>query len=113
MNDKEEAVKRLAEAHYRLEPAITQIFHIQDKAEVELLRSEPIKLLEVNENTIASGIMPLGFDPVPAHGIPYSSVIVEVTPGEFESIQRKELALPQGWTLGPLVPRPDSVNGKG
>lgn len=111
MVDKEEVRKKLARAHYTFEPGITQIFAIWGTPAYEALPSEPIKLLEVNQNTIPSGIMPLGFDPAPASGIPFSSIIIEVTPEELEKIQRQELALPHGWTLGPLLPRPDSENG--
>jgi hypothetical protein len=52
------------------------------------------------------GIMPLGFSPAPTYGIHYPSVIVEVTPDEYERIQAKELELPQGWTVSdPLTGR--------
>jgi|GEM_PF-929331 len=104
---KEEVRKRLARAHYTYEPSITEIFTICSNPAYEALSSEPIKLLEVNSNTIPSGIMPLGFDPAPASGIPFSSVIIEVTPDELEKIRRQELKLPDGWYLGALVPRDD------
>lgn len=111
MKDREDVAKRLAQAHYRIEPAITQIFTIWDKPEYETLPNSPIKLLEVNENTIPSGIMPLRFDPVPASGISYPSVIVEVTPDEYEKIQNHELKLPEGWRIGIPLPRPAAGNG--
>ena len=65
----------------------------------------PIKLLEVNADTAPSGVMPLHFGPAPAGGIPYPSVIVEVTPDEFERIRAHELKLPDGWTIGEEYPR--------
>src|SRR6266849_4878457 len=105
MEDKEEVRKRLARAHYALEPGITEIFTIWGKPAYEALPSEPIKLLEVNQDTIPSGIMPLGFNPAPSSGFPFPSVIIEVTPQELERIRRRELVLPHGWTLGPLIPR--------
>jgi hypothetical protein len=105
MADKEDARRALARAHYSYEPGITQIFTIRSRPECEASPDEPIKLLEVNENTIASGIHPLGFDPVPSAGIPFSSVIVEITPDEFGRIESKELTLPDGWTLGELLPK--------
>ena len=86
-------------AHYDLEPEITRIFKLRDKAEVESLSSVPIKLLEMNSDTESSGIMPLRFGPVPGSGIPSASVIVEVTPDEFEKINLQELKLPDGWTI--------------
>jgi hypothetical protein len=111
MVEKEAMRQRLARAHYASEPGISQIFTVLGKPTAESLPSEPIKLLEVNEDTIASGIMPLGFDPAPASGFPFASIIIEVTPEEMEKIHRQELALPHGWTLGPLLPRTDFENG--
>ncbi|MDB5310975.1 MAG: hypothetical protein JWO38_5177 [Gemmataceae bacterium] len=113
MVDKEEARRKLASAHYTFEPGITQIFTICAEPEYEARRGEPIKLLEVNQYTVPSGIMPLGFDPAPASGVPFPSVIVEVTPEEMGKIQRQELSLPNGWTLGPLLPRPDAAEAAG
>ena len=52
--------------------------------------------------------MPLGFDAAPARGIPYASVIVEVTPEEYEQIQSRVLKLPEGWTLGEEIPKVQS-----
>jgi hypothetical protein len=106
MSDKLEESRKLAEAHYRVEPGITQIYRITGGAEAEVRPDEPIKLLEVNENTIPSGIMPLGFGPAPAHGIHFPSIIVEVTPEEFDRIRSQELPLPGGWEVSDLVPRP-------
>jgi hypothetical protein len=35
----------------------------------------------------------------PSESIPFATVIAEVTPEEFERIQRAELTLPNGWSL--------------
>jgi hypothetical protein len=105
VSDKDEVAKNLAHKHYDIEPGITRIFKLRDKPELEGLSSSPIKLLEINVDTVASGIMPLYFGPVPASGIPYPSVIVEVTPDEFERIKAQELKLPDGWTLDEEYPK--------
>lgn len=112
MQTKDEAARKLAEAHYSVEPGISQIFRITGSADLESTPNEPIKLLEVNEDTIASGIMPLNFDAAPAHGIEYPSVIVEVTPEELKQIQTKKLQLPAGWTLNQLLPKPPESDGE-
>lgn len=109
MPDKEAEARKLAEAHYSVEAGITQIFRITGSAEAEVRPDEPIKLLEVNEYTVPSGIMPLHFGPSPDSGIYFPSVIVEVTPEEFDKIRANELDLPQGWAVGPLVPKPTST----
>ena len=92
-----EVARELAKKHYEIESGITQIIRFTDPADAMFDRTEPIKLLEVNENTVASGVMPLYFGPAPASGIPYSSVIVEVTPDEYKKIQSNDLKLPAGW----------------
>jgi hypothetical protein len=105
MSEKDLAAQKLAQAHYAIEPGITQIFRIR-RADEEESFSEPIKLLEVNENTIPSGVMPIHFGPAPGIGVTYPSTIVEVTPDEFTRIQSKELLLPFGWTIADPLPKP-------
>lgn len=103
----------LAKRHYAVDVGLTDIFIIKDRSngngeaddDGERGQGAPIRLLEVNENTIPAGISPLRFGPAPASGIHFSSVIVEVTPEEFERIQKQELRLPSGWELGERVPK--------
>jgi hypothetical protein len=99
------AARELAKKHYEVEDGLTQIFRLIGKSEVEASRSEPIKLLEVNENTVPSGIMPLHFGAVPASGIPFPSIIIEVTPDEFTKIKTHELKLPKDWEIGEELPK--------
>jgi len=106
--DKDEAARFLADAHFRIEPSLSHIFRIVGTEGSEQRPDEPVKLLEVNDATIPSGIMPLQFAPDAAFGMPYSSVIVEVTPQEFEDIRNQSLLLPNGWTLGEEMCRNDS-----
>jgi hypothetical protein len=105
MADKKRITQELADTHYQIEPGITHIFSLCEKPEREAMPGTPIKLLEVNENTPASGVMPLHFGPAPERGIPFPSVIIEVTPAEFERIKQKKLKLPKGWTIGEELPR--------
>ncbi len=99
-NEKLKAAQTLASLHFRIEPGIQRIFVLQEKPEVEELPQTPIKLLEVSAETPASGVMPLRFGAVPARGIPFPSIIVEITPSEFDDIQTDALKLPEGWTIG-------------
>ncbi len=111
VDDKAEAAKQLATRHYQVEAGMTQIFRITGSAEVELNRAEPIKLLEVNEDTVSAGIMPLHFGSEPASGIRFPSIIIEVTPGELERIRSSELELPKGWENWEEVPKPTDHPG--
>jgi len=101
---------QLAQKHYQIEEGITDIFHITDQFSVEIVR--PIKLLEVNQNTVPSGIMPIQFGADPASGIPFPSVILEVTPEEFHEIKLGKLRLPNGWGIGERIPEPDLEAGE-
>jgi hypothetical protein len=109
MWNRDDEARALAAAHYRAESGITDIYRILASAEIESRPDQPIKLLEVNQDTIAAGIMPLEFGPVPAEGVHFPTIIVEVTPAEFESIRSRELRLPQGWELGSLLPNPTAT----
>ena len=100
------AARILAAKHYQAELGLQKIFRITGSAEVEMRSSEPIKLLEVNINTVPSGILPVSFGPAPASGIPYPSVIVEVSPEEYTKIVTQELKLPKDWNLSEEFPKP-------
>ena len=106
MADKDEEARKLAEAHYEVEVGITQIFRITRSAEAEVLPNEPIKLLEVNENTIPVGIMPLA-------SARRRRMAFIIRRSSSRSLRRssKEFSprnspLPDGWTISDLVPRP-------
>lgn len=95
--DKDEIARMLAEAHRMEQTTITKIFRLLGPREAA--ENEPIKLLEVNPATSPSGIWPIAFTPDPPD-VPFGSVVVEVTPGEYEDIRANRLALPNGWTVG-------------
>jgi hypothetical protein len=109
MSDKNEVAIRLAHAHYRIEPSVSQIFRVTAGDAVEAQPDEPIKLLEVNAATIPSGIAPLYFEPLPHGGIDYPTVIIEVTPEEYEQLRAGRLKLPNAWRIDSLLPRPGEV----
>jgi hypothetical protein len=96
MTVKEDTAKKQAEAHRRIEPSILRIMRIVTSGEES--PAEPVKLLEVNRDTSPSGIVPIAFGPT--EGVPFPSVVVEVTPDEYEKLTRNQLELPAGWKLG-------------
>ena len=106
MFDKDQEALRLAEAHYQIEAGIREIYRIKSVPDREVAIEEPIMLLEVNENTIASGVMPIHFGPAPAYDIHYSTVVVEVTPDEYQQLRANQLKLPAGWEIRELLPPP-------
>lgn len=96
MTAKDEAVERLVDWHFRIDPAIVEIYRFV--SEHEDSETEPIKLLEVNEDTFETGRVD-AFAFGPADDIRYSSVVAEVTPQEMRRIRAGEIALPIGWDL--------------
>jgi hypothetical protein len=48
--------------------------------------------------------MPVYFGP--SESVPCPSIIIEVTPDEFERIKSKRLGLPSGWKIAYEIPRP-------
>ena len=116
MNRSKDAVAlRLAQAHFAVEPGIVSIFRLlaEDLLETDSNSKEPVKLLEVNPNTTADGIRPVFFGPQASSQIFYPSVIVEVTPDEFNAIQRGAMKLPNNWRLGPELPRAEMAATRG
>jgi hypothetical protein len=104
---KEEVAFRLAQSHYVVEPGITQIYRLVKEDHEEEQTDEPVKLLEVSEDSLPVGIRPVYFRPHPPSGIVYSTAIVEVTPAEFDRLGRDNggLQLPIGWRLAYSVER--------
>jgi hypothetical protein len=93
---KDDAARELATWHFGVEPDLARVVRIIADNEDE--PGEPIKLLEVNAATVATGsVEPFAF--APSASIPFPTTIAEVTPEEFERIKRNELQLPLGWSL--------------
>ncbi|CAN5186536.1 hypothetical protein BH10PLA2_BH10PLA2_28010 [soil metagenome] len=109
--DKALMARELASRHFQVEPGLTHVVRYSSSADLELVPSEPVKFLEVNQNTVPSGILPLRFGPAPSSGIDFSSIIVEVTPEEYAKILNSELALPVGWSTSDELTNGHLKNG--
>ncbi len=105
---KDEAARELAESHFRVEPYMLHIFRLLHKDRGrEQYPEEPIKLLEVNPETITAGIQPIRFGPHASSGMLFSSIIVEITPDEYTDLLDGRLTLPNDWEIGPSYPHPN------
>lgn len=94
-----ETAKSLAEGHFRVEPNLKHIHLIEPLDDQD--PNDPIRLLEVVEGTLAVGIQPVGFTADPAHGIEYPSMIVEISPAEYESVRGGKVRMGnRDWTIG-------------
>jgi len=96
MPTKDETVRTLASWHFRVEPDLSRVVRIVSANEDA--PDEPIKLLEVNAATVATGtVEAFGFTPTST--VPFPTLIAEVTPEEYTRIERHEISLPEGWSL--------------
>ncbi|MBY0313135.1 MAG: hypothetical protein K2W85_13780 [Phycisphaerales bacterium] len=86
-----DAVRELTVAHGEALQPGDRIFIFDDPAKRE------VRLLEVTSDTVPTGVMPVAFRPQPE--FPFRSVIVQITPQEWQSIEQGRLALPEGWDL--------------
>lgn len=98
MPTKSDTAQLLADAHFRLDEGITRIFRVLAPEETDGDRLQ-IKLLEVNPATPEVGIEPVGMSADPARGVYHATVVIEISPGEFERLRRGELALPHDWRV--------------
>jgi hypothetical protein len=93
---KADVIHWLIDHHFRIEVGLEHIVIIRGSNFDD--PRDPIKLLEVNANTLPTGsVEPFSFSPTA--DVPFVTEIAEITPEEYRRLQQKELALPPGWTL--------------
>lgn len=87
-----EIARELAEAHRVEDPATEEIFLAEAENEV--------RLVEVSRSvhpTEDGKVLPFRFPPRPDLGVPYDSVVVLLSPAEWEAVRAGRLSLPAGW----------------
>lgn len=89
---KESVARALAIAHQAMETTISAIYWLKPPIGEE--GEGPITLLEVNSATPACGIVPITFTADPPE-IPYPSIVIEVSPEEFDQLAAGQLSLPE------------------
>jgi len=94
-----ETAEQLAKGHFRVEPNLKHIHLVEPLDERD--PNDPIRLLEVVEGTLATGIIPVGFTADPAHGIEYPSIVIEISPAEYKSVRNGKVRFGErDWTIG-------------
>jgi len=88
----ESVVKEIAQKHFDLEERLEKMLWFQSEA------TPKIRLLEINPETPATGMVQSFFFR-PSDEVPYPLIIAEVTPEEWQKILRREINLPEGWSL--------------
>jgi hypothetical protein len=96
VRSKDDVARELVAAHFEVEPALSRVYRIRSEREDD--PREPIKLLEVNANTVSTGsVEPFAF--AATETTPTATVIAEITPEELRQLEEGKLALPRGWSL--------------
>jgi hypothetical protein len=92
-------VASIVAGHHKLwKPNLIQIFWVDDP------RGLDVRLIEVFEPAFSIyKIRELRFLPSIEYGVPYPSVIVEITPVEMQMLRDQELSLPDDWGPSPIL----------
>jgi hypothetical protein len=84
-----------AERHYKTDIGVDQVFYLPTNAP-----DREIRLLEINKMiSEMNPLEPIDFG-VDIGGVDaHTLFVLDVTPDQWEAINRKEICLPNGWTL--------------
>jgi hypothetical protein len=95
----------LAQYHFNAEPNLRAIFVLEPLGSDD--DDEPVKLLEVVDGSVAKDTFAVGFAPDPGAGIPYRSVVVEISPRELPELKDRGFLMIRGrkWKIGEEVVR--------
>lgn len=96
MAERDQAVKRFVAEHFKAEKGLRMVV-LYSRPDDDVQR-----LIEVNDATIPTGaVMPFLFEP--SAGVPWRTLIADVTPDEWEAIQARKIPLPNGWPETPFA----------
>ena len=88
----ETVVENLAREHFELEENLEKVIWVKTG------KTPAIRLLEVNPDTFATGMVQSFYFPS-SDEVPFPVYIAEVTPEEWQRVLRNEIKLPDGWSL--------------
>jgi len=88
----DDLVRQLARSHFDLEEGIERIIWVKNG------NTPDVRLIEINRDVIPVGDF-YAFYFAPSQAFPLPIRIADVTPNEWEQIQRGEIRLPAEWSL--------------
>ena len=90
--------RMLAAAHRKADKKTVEIKLFPAKHE------NVIRLLEVSDSAPTTGeVLPFSFGTDVANGVDYPSVVILLSPTEWQQVVNKHLSLPSGWNLDEAV----------
>lgn len=88
----DQVAKELADAHRRADPDTVAVYWAPDP------EGREIRLVEISGSVGETGeVLPYRFGPRVTQGVPYPSVLILLSPAEWEKVKSGELKLPEGW----------------
>ena len=90
-----------ATRHLKTDPGIKNIYYLRSNAP-----EREIRFLEINElmaDRDADPIEPIDFGVDTGSDTAHTLMVVDVTPAQWEKIQKNELELPKDWTLDAAI----------
>lgn len=91
------AARSYANRHLKTDPGIREVYYLPTGAP-----EREIRFVEINEqiaNRERDPLEPIDFGIETNGATALRLMVLDVTPAQWEKISRKELSLPQGWTL--------------
>jgi hypothetical protein len=88
-----EVAVELAKAHKEDDPQTTDVYFVEGI-------DDEVRLVEVSGSLANGGpgeVLPFRFTAQPADGVPFPSVVVLLSPSEWDAVAHDKLKLPPGW----------------
>jgi hypothetical protein len=100
--DRDEMARHYAARHLRTDPGIAAVIYLPGEAP-----EREIRFVEVNEliaDRAQDPVEPIDFGVDVGGPTSHKLMVVDVTPAQWERIDRKEIPLPSGWSLDGATP---------
>lgn len=103
--------RKYAKSHIRIDPGVVTIHYLPTNAP-----PREIRLLEINDEIVEWGLNPLepldfGVDPLDSP-TRHTLTVLDVTPSQWDKIEKGKLKLPPGWSLEGKVSFPGKKTEK-
>jgi hypothetical protein len=88
-----EVAEEFAKAHKEDDPQTTDVYFVEGV-------DDEVRLVEVSGSLANGGpgeVLPFRFTAQPAEGVPFPSVVVLLSPSEWDAVAHDKLKLPAGW----------------
>ena len=100
--NRDEVARWYATRHLKTDPGIRAVYYLPANAPERVIRFIEINELIADRNEHPLEPIDFGVDIGSAEG--HTLMVLDVTPSQWEKINKKELELPKGWSLDGAIP---------